>query len=269
MPEVFINYRTGDGKDAAYAIYDELARRFGESNVFLAARSIEPGENYINALDKGVRRSNVLLALIGERWLDTPDRRQPGARALDDENDWVRREIEEAFDHGVAVAPILLGRTVGQLDPDRLPGSLVALAERQYLRYTPRTARQDLAAIGDWLARQVPALATADRGPEPGAVDPDKQERSDGSTEPGSEKSTRQTGGIGTIGSIGTAGTILGHTSGPLHTGSGNLIEGDQIQGDRVTGPQAKGDGNIVGGREHGGIQQNFGTRLRRPETGQ
>ncbi|GAA2114897.1 toll/interleukin-1 receptor domain-containing protein [Streptomyces synnematoformans] len=259
MPEIFINYRTSDGKDAAYAIYQELARRFGDRMVFLAAQSIPAGENYHNALTKGVRRSSVLLALIGHGWVDAVHPERPGSRALDHENDWVRREIEEAFAHGVAVVPVLVGRHTEQLDPRRLPESIVALADCQYMRFTLRTARHDLALIGDQLAKQVPELAAADRGPDPAAAPADPPAEpapgDDTPRDPGTGMhNTGQSGGIGNI--SGHVGTVVGEANAPFHTGSGDQIDGTQVNG----------DGNVVGGSGHGGINQNFGPARRRRE---
>jgi hypothetical protein len=267
MPEIFINYRTSDGKDAAYAIHQELTRRFGDRMVFLAAKSIPAGENYQDALTKGVRRSSVLLALIGHGWADTVHPDRPGTRALDHEDDWVRREIEEAFAYGVAVMPVLVGRNTEQLDPGRLPESIVALADCQYMRFTLRTARHDLAVIGDQLAKQVPELAAADRGPDPAAAAEPAAEpapASDGTADAPGMHNTGQSGGIGNI--SGRIGTVVGEANAPFHTGSGDQVNGDRIEGDQVNGPQVSGDGNIVGGSDHGGIDQNFGPARRRRE---
>ncbi|MFW6694465.1 toll/interleukin-1 receptor domain-containing protein [Streptomyces sp. MAR4 CNX-425] len=256
MPEIFINYRTSDGKDAAYALHHELTRRFGDHMVFLAAQSIPAGEDYSNALTKGVRRSSVLLALIGHRWADAVHPERPGIRALDHEDDWVRREIEEAFAHGVAVVPVLIGRNTEQLDPRRLPDSIARLADCQYMRFTLRTARHDLALIGDQLAKQVPGLAAADRGSQPAAPDdpPAGPAPDDGTPrDPGpGMHSSGQHGGIGNI--SGRIGTVVGEANAPFHTGSGDHIDGTQVNG----------DGNVVGGSGHGGINQNFGPARRR-----
>lgn len=121
MPEIFINYRTGDGKDTAQRLKEALSDRFGKDSTFLAGASIPLGARYERDIINAVRRSCVLLALIGERWLDAPDRQRPDRRALDNEDDWVRREIEEALTCGILVVPLLLGRRVEQLDPKSLP----------------------------------------------------------------------------------------------------------------------------------------------------
>jgi hypothetical protein len=165
--EVFINYRTKDGKETAYVIDQALSGRFGTDSIFRAPKSIEPGANYIDALVNGVRRSSVLLALIGPDWLNAPDRKRPGRRALDGAEDWVRREIEEAFACGVLVVPILLGRHTEQLEPQHLPLPLAGLADCQYLQFSLRNAESDLARLGDRLAKQVPALAALDKSRQP------------------------------------------------------------------------------------------------------
>lgn len=235
MPDVFINYRTGDAKDTAYRVHEELSRRFGKERVFLAGVSIEAGDRYANELVQSVRRSGALLALIGHGWLDAPDRKRPGGRALDNEEDWVRRELEEAFAWAVPVIPVLIGRQAEQLDPLRLPESIADLAECQYIRYSPRTARDDLALLGDRLAKLVPALSAADKGRLPNpetALEPPA--RADGMSTSG------QQGGIGNVGS--NTGTLIGHADGPLNTGTGNQILGDQVNGNKILGDQVNGD---------------------------
>ena len=45
MAEIFINYRTGDGEEAAELVATQLAERFGHEHVFKAAHSLTPGES--------------------------------------------------------------------------------------------------------------------------------------------------------------------------------------------------------------------------------
>ncbi|MEV1008833.1 toll/interleukin-1 receptor domain-containing protein [Streptomyces sp. NPDC049881] len=266
MPAVFLNYRTMDGKEVANTFYDELTSRFGEGTVFLAAKSIPLGSNYIDAIHQGVRRCSVLLALIGPAWLDAPHKHQPGVRALDAEGDWVRREIEEAFAHGVTVVPVLIGRTVEHLDRSRLPDSIGRLAECQCVRWTTRTSQHDLALIGDHLAREVPELAIADRHAKPDAPTGTADNRAEGQRPAAYDiRNTGQSGGIGNVSEV--RGTVVGEAHAPLHTGSGTQVNGDQVHGSKVDGTQVNGDGNVVGGSGHGGIQQHFGPSRRRRES--
>ncbi|WP_406509466.1 toll/interleukin-1 receptor domain-containing protein [Streptomyces sp. NBC_00212] len=246
MHELFINYRTQDGKETAHRFDDELSKRFGTDSVFRAQKSIAPGTNYVDTLVKGVRRCRVLLALIGTDWLDAPDQKRPGRRALTNPGDWVRRELEEAFAAGVLVVPVLLGRHVEQLDPLRLPRSLKSLAECQYERYAMRTGEADLARLGDRLVRQVPDLAPLDRH---GAESKPTSEESPGAT---AIRNDQQSGGIGGV--HGDVGSFINEAHGPLHTGSGSQVNGPQINGDGT---------NYVAGDNHGGIRQRFGDAKR------
>lgn len=221
MNELFLNYRTqGGGKEAAYICDTQLSARFGTESVFRAQKSIDLGTNYIDALITGVRHSRVLLALIGPRWMDAPDRKRPGRRALDNPKDWVRREIEEAFASGVLVVPVLMGRKMEQIDRLRLPKSLAGLAECQYERLiSTRTADADIARIGDRLVRQIPELAALDR--QPATASP-AMKRSSGPA----VRNKGQSGGIGNVN--GDVGTFVNEAHGPLHTGTGDQINSSQ-----------------------------------------
>ncbi|MBO3680039.1 toll/interleukin-1 receptor domain-containing protein [Streptomyces sp. NEAU-YJ-81] len=241
MEEVFLNYRTKDGKEAAFIFDEKLSARFGTESVFRATKSIGPGANYIDTMLSGVQRSSVLLALIGELWLDAPERDRPERRALNNPKDWVRREIEEAFAHGVLVVPVLLGRKMEQLDPRRLPTPLRKLAECQYERFSLRSPGTDIDRLADRLVTQVPRLADLDKraptrkaAPEPGGGNHD------------------QRGGIGTV--HGTVGTFVQESNGPLHTGSGIQLNGSQFHG----------DGYNFG--NHGDTHQEFDSPRRRRE---
>ncbi|WP_046499744.1 toll/interleukin-1 receptor domain-containing protein [Streptomyces odonnellii] len=251
MHEVFINYRTQGGKEAAYMCHERLSARFGEDSVFLAAKSIEPGANYINALIGSVRRSRVLLALVDEHWIDAPDPKHAGRRALANRQDWVRREIEEALTSGTLVVPLLIGRNAEQLDARRLPASLAELAECQYERFSVRTSDSDVSRLGDRLVRQIPELAALDRRPASQSAPPPTPTVVD---EPGVHN-TGQSGGIGQVG--GSVGTFVNEAHGPLHTGNGPQVHEPRFTGD--------GASYIADGR-HTSIRHEFGPRAPRKD---
>ncbi|MEU9406457.1 TIR domain-containing protein [Streptomyces sp. NPDC048281] len=244
MHEIFINYRTSGGKALAYMCHGLLTERFGEDTVFLAKVSIDKGADFTEALLRGARHSRVLLALIDEHWLDSPDQKVPGRRALDNPNDWVRREIEEALVSGGLVVPVFVGRRVEQLDRRRLPASLAELAECQYARVSMDTMAADLTRLGDGLVRRIPALAALDRH-----TADQKSETSQDAT----VRTDRQSGGIANVG--GSVGTFVNEANAPFHTGRGDINEGPRITGDGT---------NYVAGDNHGGIRQGFGARTPR-----
>ncbi|MET8758773.1 toll/interleukin-1 receptor domain-containing protein [Lentzea sp. NPDC004782] len=158
MPGVFVNYRTGDGEWAAALVKRELSARFGADQVFYASQSIRLGEDFSREILSGLRRCEVLLALIGPRWIGAVDRE--GARRLDKTDDWVRREITEAFQCGLRVIPVLMDGIAPLTEAD-LPDVLKRLARCQYLRIHHRSDDLDLPRLVDELVELVPELLAA------------------------------------------------------------------------------------------------------------
>ena len=240
MPDIFINYRNGDEEATATAIDQELRRRFGRDQVFRASRSIPPGEDYVPALLTAVRRSEVLLAVIGSRWLTALD--EQGRNRLHDEADWIRREILEAFEHGVRVIPVLIGRLQPLLRPSDLPPELARLADCQYRRLDHRSSEIDLRALGDELAELVPSLVDHDQSGEAPGPDDDGQVSA---TLRAGDHARQQTG---------DTSTVVNDARGPVNTGSGHQFSGDGV--------------NYVTGGNSGGIRQRFGSRREDPDEG-
>lgn len=83
---------------------------------------------------------DVLLALIGSKWLTLADER--GRRRVDSPDDFVRLEIEGALARDVRVIPILID---GARMPrtEELPPSLVSLRRRQALELSPSRFEYD------------------------------------------------------------------------------------------------------------------------------
>src|SRR5580700_7137111 len=102
---IFISYRRQETSHLAGRLYDRLADRFGESQVFIDVDTIEPGVDFAEEIFRAVAACNVLLAIIGPTWLTAADER--GHRRLDDPNDIVRLEVEAALARAVRVIPIL------------------------------------------------------------------------------------------------------------------------------------------------------------------
>ena len=125
---IFLSYRREDASGHAGRLYDALAARFGESNVFIDIDTIDPGADFGEAITRAVGSCDALIALIGRRWLDATD--AEGRRRLDDAGDFVRLELEAALERDVAVIPTF----VQEAEPppaERLPPSLAPLSRRQ------------------------------------------------------------------------------------------------------------------------------------------
>jgi len=252
MPEIFVNYRTGDEESAATMIDRELARRFGSDTVFRASRSIKPGQVFPEELLRAVHDSSVLLAVIGPRWLDT--RTAQGGTCLDDPDDWTRREILAAFTTHTPVVPLLVGKA-NRLTPEALPPELAPLAQLQYRRLDHRHDEADLKDLADSLAATFPVLRAADRRTRRDAK-ADRGRTADGSSVHGAQINARrvdhrQYGGIGNL--TGDLGTFVNEPRGPVHTGSGAQYNNS---------PQFSGEGmgvTFVSGDNTGDVRQQFG----------
>jgi TIR domain len=123
---VFISYRRLDTAAAAAHLHASLARRLGSKNIFRDLATIEPGQDFPSVIDRAIRGTNVLIALIGRRWLVMGRNRRP---RLQDPNDFVRLEIESALRQGITLIPVLVD---GAKMPQRgeLPPSIADLADR-------------------------------------------------------------------------------------------------------------------------------------------
>ena len=131
---IFMSYRREDTAYPACWLYDRLAGHFARSQVFKDIDSIELGDDFVEVITTAVGSCDVLLALIGDRWLTVTG--QDGRRRLDNRDDFVRLEIEAALARDVRVIPILVeGARMPRAD--ELPASLSKLARRHALELSP------------------------------------------------------------------------------------------------------------------------------------
>src|SRR5947209_6983867 len=107
MPKIFISYRREDSTLFTGRIHDRLAPHFGRDCVFMDMDAIPFGVDFRKHLTDAVAGCDVLLAIIGDKWLTVS---QNGQRRLDDPRDFVRIEIETALMRGIPVIPVLLDR---------------------------------------------------------------------------------------------------------------------------------------------------------------
>lgn len=106
LGRIFMSYRREDTAYPAGWLFDRLTSHFGRGQVFKDVDSIELGDDFGEVITTAVGSCDVLLALIGDRWLTITD--ENGRRRLDNPNDFVRLEIETALTRNVRVIPILV-----------------------------------------------------------------------------------------------------------------------------------------------------------------
>jgi len=129
MAKIFISYRREDGIARAGRIYDRLVSRYGEDQVFMDLGKIAAGADFEKVLDQQLGACDVLIAIIGEVWLVS----RKGRRRLDDQADFVRREIERALQRNVRILPVLVGEAK-MPTASELPPGLTELASRNATR---------------------------------------------------------------------------------------------------------------------------------------
>jgi hypothetical protein len=172
---VFISYRRQEASGLAGRLSDRLAARFGDDQVFMDVDTIALGVDFAEVITQAVSTCQVLLAVIGPRWLTATD--EGGRRRLDDPDDIVRLEVAAALDRDILVIPILVE---GAVMPRRqeLPESLAGLARRNALSVRHESFRADadrlLTAIEPILRPPVAAnpVAPGSTRAAPAGVDP-------------------------------------------------------------------------------------------------
>lgn len=134
MGHIFISYRRSDSADIAGRIYDRLVEAFGEDPIFKDVDSIPLGVDFKKYLDEKVGECTVLLAIIGDRWVDATD--PDGKKRLEDRDDFVRIEIESALKRGIPVIPLLV-RGARMPVEGQLPHSLRGLVFKNGIQIRP------------------------------------------------------------------------------------------------------------------------------------
>ena len=127
---IFISYRRTDEPFAATLLYDKLAHFFGGDLIFKDVDSFEPGDDFPAKLAQYVEDSDILLAIIGPKWLASEDGL---GRRIDNPLDWVRIEIAAALEQRKRVIPILVNGAV-MPNTDELPANLQPLAHKHAFR---------------------------------------------------------------------------------------------------------------------------------------
>src|SRR5271166_3159555 len=154
---IFVSYRRQETSHLAGRLYDRLAGRFGESQVFIDVDAIGPGVEFAEEIFRAVADCKVLLAIIGPTWLTATDER--GCRRLDDPDDIVRLEVEAALARDVWVIPILVEGAVMPTRQD-LPESLAGLAHRNALLIRHESFRYDAGRLVTAIERVLAAPGT-------------------------------------------------------------------------------------------------------------
>jgi len=154
----------------------------------------------------------VMLVLIGPRWTDAAD--SSGARLLDREDDWVRREIATSFQSGNRVIPVLLGEATMLPGVAKLPEDIARLGRLQFLRIADSHAEAGLESLVTALTVLLPGLVSATDDAESQKADAARAAKTPQATQP-----------IQTAKASG--GAVAVNVGGNLHADRARFIGGD------------------------------------------
>ncbi len=131
---IFISYRRDDTAGHAGHLYEDLVAQFGADSVFMDIETIEPGADFTERLRFEIESGDVLVALIGKRWL---------GRRLREPGDFVRQEIQSALERKLRIIPVLVQ---GARMPSvaQLPESIAELSHRNALEISDTRWRHDV-----------------------------------------------------------------------------------------------------------------------------
>jgi hypothetical protein len=138
---IFLSYRREDSSAWAGRLRDALSARFGEDNIFQDVVAVQPGQDFTDAVDAALSRSDATLAVIRPRWLTAAG--VDGEPRLADESDYVRSELVAALASTPSVIPVLVG---GAAMPTaaRLPDELKPLALLQAVTLRDESWHRDV-----------------------------------------------------------------------------------------------------------------------------
>ncbi|HQV14508.1 MAG TPA: toll/interleukin-1 receptor domain-containing protein [Denitromonas sp.] len=165
MKGIFVSYRRQDSQSAAGRLSDHLRDHLAGVPIFRDVETIEPGVDFVEAIERALASCGVLVAVIGPRWLSVTD--AEGQRRLDSPDDYTRIEIATALNRtGVRVIPVLVEGAVMPLSTE-LPDDLGLLARRNAIELTDRRWDYDVSQLVDTLRKVLELTPDPESDPVP------------------------------------------------------------------------------------------------------
>jgi hypothetical protein len=160
MTTILTSYRRIDTDASAGRLYDRLRADFGKDNLFMDIESIGAGTDFTEAIEEGVKQSDVVLAVIGDKWLsggasDTTNR-------LHDHNDYVRWELSTAVSNCKLTIPVLI-------DGAEMPNGALVPEELKPLHQCQAMKLNNAQFDSNYDALREKLMAAMDRADIPGA----------------------------------------------------------------------------------------------------
>lgn len=142
-PRVFVSYRREDTAFYADFLFACLRAEVPDVRVFRDSDTLQPGMLFSEKIEETIAACDILLALIGKKWLGA---KADGTRRVDLQDDWVRLEVAAALRLKKWVIPCLVGGA--KMPPkDQLPPDVAALADRHGVALSQKALRRDLEGL--------------------------------------------------------------------------------------------------------------------------
>jgi hypothetical protein len=190
---IFLSYRREDSAGHTGRLHDRLVQKWGAERIFWDIDNIDPGVDFVEAIDQTLDKCPVVVVVIGPHWLSAD---ASGRRRIDQELDFHRLEVERALSRKVRVIPALVG---GAQMPsaESLPQSIRTLSRRNAFEITDKRFAYDASKLADAIEKalatgpeqqtalsstskgelraSLPTLGAAVQAPSPGSSDLDRQ----------------------------------------------------------------------------------------------
>lgn len=150
MKRIFISYRREDTGEHVTWLARRLRALFDRDRIFMDVVDLEPGVDFIDALERELDACDAAIVVIGPYWLGS--RGQTQGRRIDDGEDFVRIEIERVLDRNIPVIPVLV-RGASMPRAADLPATLVKLPRLNALVINEAQLDKDIYQLVDRLVR--------------------------------------------------------------------------------------------------------------------
>lgn len=160
MGGIFLSYRRDDSSGHTGRLTDDLREALPDRVVFRDIDTIAPGADFVQAIHGAVGQADVVLAVIGRRWVRADG--DGGDQRLADPDDYVRLEISSAFEQGKLVIPVLVDGAQIPAAAD-LPEALRPLVRNNAIEISDQRWKYDL----DRLVVELERVTGVPVGPPP------------------------------------------------------------------------------------------------------
>ena len=141
MSKIVISYRREDSSGWAGRVYDRLADKFGEGEVFIDIDDILVGQDFVDTIESRITSSYAIVAIVGRNWTDAVN--ADGIRKLDDPDDTLALELRTALQNNVDVLPVLVDGAAMPV-PSKIPEDIRKFARIHALELRPKTFHSDV-----------------------------------------------------------------------------------------------------------------------------